>query len=431
MGIQLFSLALAVHLLCFCSFGLGEEAIKTTPYSLHFHRDQEVELVQGRHLGEIDQIRTLTAVTLAFDVGNNKVLCSMQEQITVYSEEALERMNETHPPVTFQSSNCVFTFLNETDFDGVVVAAGKVVHFHRFDHKELELDDLQQNVSCISREPKREGRMLEGITSYVDREHELPRILKQKPDLWKSCYPRVSTGYRFKIGIVAGKEFKRKFKNVEARVQSIVSAVNFIYANQLNVRLVVGHLYKRNGPWNTQCSQGIKKTLTVLTAWKKPSTQGAWHLIDSCYGSSGLVVGMAYLGALCDRYSTGVNYCYGRGCSGGFKVLAHELGHNFGAQHSFEQGLGRTGGIMDYGPGTLNGIYQFNTQYRQKEICSFLSSKVGTCKSFKLGKTGGNNGGKRNGGGGKRGKGGKGRGGKKPKPRAPTRYPTRFPRRRG
>ena len=32
-------------------------------------------------------------------------------------------------------------------------------------------------------------------------------------------------------------------------------------------------------------------------------------------------------------------------------TFAHEVGHNFGCDHAFDEGQGRTGGIMDYGDG--------------------------------------------------------------------------------
>jgi hypothetical protein len=38
-------------------------------------------------------------------------------------------------------------------------------------------------------------------------------------------------------------------------------------------------------------------------------------------------------------------------------------GHNFAAQHTFQNGQGSTGSIMDYGDGKLNGEYQFHTTY--------------------------------------------------------------------
>ena len=72
--------------------------------------------------------------------------------------------------------------------------------------------------------------------------------------------------------------------------------------------------------------------------------------MDKCF--KGGVAGVAYVGTICrGARNTGVNWDTGRQ----WKVFAHELGHNFGAHHSFEQGKGRTGGVMDYGDGTLNG----------------------------------------------------------------------------
>jgi len=54
-------------------------------------------------------------------------------------------------------------------------------------------------------------------------------------------------------------------------------------------------------------------------------------------------------------------------------VLSHELGHGFGMQHAFEQGVGRTGGIMDYGNPMINGAAQFHPVYNQPEVCSFIT----------------------------------------------------------
>merc|ERR1712232_285592 len=60
-------------------------------------------------------------------------------------------------------------------------------------------------------------------------------------------------------------------------------------------------------------------------------------------------------------------------------IFAHELGHNFGGAHSFEEGQMWTGGIMDYGSGKLGGYYQFNTKYRKKQMCNALNRVVGKC----------------------------------------------------
>merc|ERR1719240_104814 len=80
--------------------------------------------------------------------------------------------------------------------------------------------------------------------------------------------------------------------------------------------------------------------------------------------------GVAWVNTLCYKgRSTGVNKIHTRSP---WETFAHELGHNFGGKHSFEDGRGKTGGLMDYGDGKLNGHYQFNTKYRKQEMCRQL-----------------------------------------------------------
>jgi hypothetical protein len=57
-----------------------------------------------------------------------------------------------------------------------------------------------------------------------------------------------------------------------------------------------------------------------------------------------------------------------------WETVAHEIGHNFGAEHSFEDGVGQTGGIMDYGDGIYNGVHQFNTKYRKTDVCAAIDA---------------------------------------------------------
>merc|ERR1712241_1071216 len=94
-------------------------------------------------------------------------------------------------------------------------------------------------------------------------------------------------------------------------------------------------------------------------------------------------IGLAYVGVTCESGNNiGVNMLRnyrGRVVEDTWTTFAHELGHSLAARHSFEDGQGRTGGIMDYADGKLNGVYQFNTKYRKAEMCNELSTKKPSC----------------------------------------------------
>merc|ERR1719253_1150133 len=105
--------------------------------------------------------------------------------------------------------------------------------------------------------------------------------------------------------------------------------------------------------------------------------QGVSHLFTGCGTGEG-IIGMAYIGMICNRmYNKGVLQLRGRST---WLTFAHELGHNFGGQHTFEEEKGKTGGIMDYGDGKKNGVYQFNTKYRKKVMCAKMNQFVNKCK---------------------------------------------------
>jgi hypothetical protein len=205
---------------------------------------------------------------------------------------------------------------------------------------------------------------------------------------------------QFEFGAIVTSNVWRKYNFVTDGdaadwVNAMVAKANMVYEPQLNVHLKVGSLviqkyHDAAAPaWDQsdQCTMTIQEQLSALASWTPPAgtAMGTWHLFDDCFVSG--TIGLAYVGVLClgqqsdgNHYNTAVTWVSGNT----WHTFAHELGHNFAAGHSFELGQGSTGGIMDYGDGTLDGTYQFNSQYRKTEICNHIQTKVSTCPAFSV-----------------------------------------------
>jgi len=178
--------------------------------------------------------------------------------------------------------------------------------------------------------------------------------------------------------------------DAKPRWEEIITKASFAYEKQMNIRLQLSDVKAalKGGPaWAfTRCPYNLQRTLNeALETFKKVKIEpeaAAWHVFTNCKSRG--AAGLGFLGTLCqmdlqgDQVNKGANLWQS---GGAWLIFAHELGHNFAGKHSFEAGKGRTGGIMDYGNGKLNGHYQFNTRYRKKEICEYLNKWKDNCGS--------------------------------------------------
>jgi len=214
---------------------------------------------------------------------------------------------------------------------------------------------------------------------------------------WTNCYKDDAVKRELKLGIAVGTTLYRnkygssKQKTID-QIAEMISKTNLVYGGQLNMLLKVDKLFIApvdggNPSWDNYNScnphrTNINNQLKQFQSWapKTAAKGGLWHLLDDCFAGGG-VVGLAYVGTLCNTRRgshTGISWWSGRH----WLTFAHEIGHNFGASHSFEEGKGRTGGIMDYGNGKLNGKYQFNTRYRKNQMCRTVNNVVSKCAAI-------------------------------------------------
>ena len=299
--------------------------------------------------------------------------CPVNKDTTVYRNGGDKGTQAAFIPKEFKFGTEVVDTLGEGgSVDGVVLRNGSSYHFHRPSSAEATTVSKDGHEGSCGKPRKHRGR----------------RRLKFADEQWDGCYKNDHKRRVLSIGVAMGSKLFSKFSSNEARaltwLSSMVAEAILVYEAQMNIELHIGTVYisqsNKRPAWDTQCKSGIQYQLTSFERFRKPANEAVWHVFDDCfrYGRGGNIIGLASMGTMCQPrwgFNTGANYYSYQT----WLTFAHELGHNMNADHSFERGQGRTGGIMDYGNGKLNGKYQF-TDYRKQEMCRTLARHVDKCE---------------------------------------------------
>ena len=212
---------------------------------------------------------------------------------------------------------------------------------------------------------------------------------------YPGCYPGDSTMHSMKLRIYTDVQVHNEHPGqVQSLVESAILSASYVYENQLNVELLVEELIiytdAASAPdWAKDCDDHGEGTFMdykfnhVYDENKEDVI--AMQAFTGCGTGSGWV-GVAWVGTTCDifngpngigRYNFGLNQLQD---AGDWLTFAHELGHNLGADHAFDEGQGSTGGIMDYYVGGIHdGVVQFNVDYTKDELCTTFTNMGISC----------------------------------------------------
>jgi hypothetical protein len=326
--------------------------------------------------------------------------CDLNENVKVFSDQVtkiIQKNNKIIPlkcednikAYTNLYNNCTFSFFKNNRIIGNIIDNNNKLVYGIDYPTTLSVDISQlRNDTTIC------GVKSNGINFNVNNVK-----VNNNLELWDTCYDSVNEGGKsLNIGIAIGSEAIKKnggFCKVHDSIVSMIASTNSILSSQVNVNLIIHTLYmihpkdKKNQFNNKKCKKTIDQQFNDFTTFNpqfKIAQEGFWHLIDDCFGiSPGNTIGIGYVGGACkNSQNTAITYKR-RGDSWGntWLIFAHECGHLLGMYHSFEEGAGKTGGIMDYGKPYLNGEIQFNRKYRENELCGLLNNLIHTkCPHF-------------------------------------------------
>ncbi len=144
------------------------------------------------------------------------------------------------------------------------------------------------------------------------------------------------------IGMVADSSFSSGRANAQQDVLDRMNNVDGIYSSELGIQVtipVVDVFDSGNDPFSGTLDSG--DLLTELSTYRRDnasqSQRGLTHLFTG-RNLDGSTVGVAYVNALCSSFF-GVGLSEGRrGTTTDSLIAAHEIGHNFGANHDGDSG---------------------------------------------------------------------------------------------
>lgn len=196
------------------------------------------------------------------------------------------------------------------------------------------------------------------ITDTLYKASSLQRLSKRAP---AGCPGTLKVLY---MAVASDCTYTLAYGGPEGALKQIINNINTasaVYAKTFNIALGLIKVDIRtscdsNPAWNRVCSDDyrINNRLSDFSSWRGSNSNdgaGLWHLMTQC--SSGASVGVAWVAQACNTGASRQDGAFvsGTGVSSigreEWKVVAHEIGHNFGAVHDCVDSLCAAGGASN------------------------------------------------------------------------------------
>jgi uncharacterized repeat protein (TIGR01451 family) len=149
-----------------------------------------------------------------------------------------------------------------------------------------------------------------------------------------------ATARELPLAIVADAQFVQSNRlDPEAAVVARMNVVDGIYTSQVGVHLRIAQIraLQANGNLTATSSSALLDQFGVFATTPGFTNPGLAHLFTG-RDLDGNIIGVAYVASLCSaRFGIGLSQTTGTGTAGAL-IVAHEIGHNFGAPHDNQTG---------------------------------------------------------------------------------------------
>ncbi|PON16017.1 hypothetical protein C2W62_20725 [Candidatus Entotheonella serta] len=145
---------------------------------------------------------------------------------------------------------------------------------------------------------------------------------------------------RLNVAVVGDRQDTQNQSNPEGRAATLFNAVDGIYQDQVGVEIRVTNLrlLQNNGNLTSSLPQGLLNQLSDFANSSEIDNPGLLHLLTG-RNLNGSTIGIAFLRSLCsERFGVGLSEIRNGGIALQTILIAHELGHNFGAPHDNQGG---------------------------------------------------------------------------------------------